>query len=35
MSATAIAMVERYSVRPDPRLLGAGVVLPALVAAAW
>jgi hypothetical protein len=33
--ATAMAVIERYSVRPDPRLLGAGVILPALVAAAW
>ena len=32
LGATAVAAVERYSVRPDPRWLGAGVALPALLA---
>jgi hypothetical protein len=32
MGATVVAVVERYSVRPDPRLLGAGVALQAVIA---
>ena len=32
VGATIVTVVERYSVRPDPRLLGGGVALHALVA---
>jgi hypothetical protein len=32
VGASAVAVIERYSVRPDPRLLGGGVALHALVA---
>jgi hypothetical protein len=31
MGATTVTALERYSVRPDPRLLGGGVALHALV----